>query len=93
MDIMSHIHFLLGCGEEKEPTEAQNNDLEPTARIEKYITSIMDEESSRRGGHTHARIKIHKNNCEARKGGPVVDNHCVYHEGLEGTQIWNILLS
>ena len=33
-----------------------------------------------------------KNNCEARKGGPVVDNHCVYHEGLEGTQIWNILL-
>ena len=38
--------FFLGCGEEKEPTEAQNNDLEPTARNEKYITSIMDEESS-----------------------------------------------
>ena len=28
--------FFLGCGEEKEPT----------ARTEKYITSIMDEESS-----------------------------------------------
>ena len=38
--------FFLGCGEEKEPTEARNNDLEPTARTEKYITSIMDEESS-----------------------------------------------
>ena len=37
--------FFLGCGEEKEPTEAWNNDLEPTARTEKYITSIMDEES------------------------------------------------
>ena len=37
---------FLGCGEEKEPTEARNNDLEPTARTEKYITSIMDEESS-----------------------------------------------
>ena len=37
--------FFLGCGEEKEPTEARNNDLEPTARTEKYITSIMDEES------------------------------------------------
>ena len=37
---------FLGCGEEKEPTEAQNNDLEPPARTEKYITSIMDEESS-----------------------------------------------
>ena len=31
--------------------------------------------------------------CEAQNEGPVVDNHCVYHEGLEGTQIWNILLS
>ena len=38
--------FFLGCGEEKEPTEARNNDPEPTARTEKYITSIMDEESS-----------------------------------------------
>ena len=38
--------FFLGCGEEKEPTEARNNDLEPTSRTEKYITSIMDEESS-----------------------------------------------
>ena len=38
--------FFMGCGEEKEPTEARNNDLEPTARTEKYITSIMDEESS-----------------------------------------------
>ena len=38
--------FFLGCGEEKEPIEARNNDLEPTARTEKYITSIMDEESS-----------------------------------------------
>ena len=38
--------FFLGCGEEKEPTEARNNDLEPPARTEKYITSIMDEESS-----------------------------------------------
>ena len=37
--------FFLGCGEEKEPTEARNNDLEPIARTEKYITSIMDEES------------------------------------------------
>ena len=37
---------FLGCGEEKKPTEARNNDLEPTARTEKYITSIMDEESS-----------------------------------------------
>ena len=37
---------FLGCGEEKKPTEAWNNDLEPTARTEKYITSIMDEESS-----------------------------------------------
>ena len=46
MDIMSHIHFLLGCGEEKEPTESWNNDLEPTTRTEKYITSKMDEESS-----------------------------------------------
>ena len=47
-----------------------------------------------RGGHTHARIKIYKNNCEARKGGPVgyINNHCVYHKGLEGTQIWDILL-
>ena len=38
--------FFLGCGEEKEPTEARNNDLKPTARTEKYIISIMDEESS-----------------------------------------------
>ena len=38
--------FFLGCGEEKEPTEAWNNDLEPTVRTEKYINSIMDEESS-----------------------------------------------
>ena len=38
--------FFLGCGEEKEPTEARNNDLEPPARTEKYITSIMGEESS-----------------------------------------------
>ena len=38
--------FFLGCGEEKEPTESWNNDLEPTARTENYITSIMDEESS-----------------------------------------------
>ena len=45
MDIISPIHFFLGCGEEKESTEAQNIDLEPTARTEKYITSIMDEES------------------------------------------------
>ena len=37
---------FLGCGEEKEPTEARNNDLEPPARTEKYITSIMDEGSS-----------------------------------------------
>ena len=38
--------FFLGYGEEKESTEARNNDLEPTARTDKYITSIMDEESS-----------------------------------------------
>ena len=38
--------FFLGCGEEKEPTEARNIDLEPTARTKKYITSIMDEGSS-----------------------------------------------
>ena len=38
--------FSLGCGEEKEPTEAWNNDLEPIARTEKYINSKMDEESS-----------------------------------------------
>ena len=37
--------FFQGCGEEKEPTEARNNDLEPPARTKKYITSIMDEES------------------------------------------------
>ena len=87
--------FFLGCGEEKEPTEARNNDLEPTARTEKYITSIMDEESSdHMDEHSHARIKIHKNNCEAQKEGPVgyIGNHCVYHKCLEGTQIWNILL-
>ena len=47
-----------------------------------------------RGGHSHARIKIHKHNCVRPKNeGLVVDNHCVYHEGPEGTQIWNILLS
>ena len=63
---------FLGCGEEKKPTEARNNDIEPTARTEKYITSIMDEESfDQRGGHSHARIKIHENNCEPRKEGPV----------------------
>ena len=38
--------FFLGCGEEKKSTEARNIDLEPTARTDKYITSIMDEESS-----------------------------------------------
>ena len=38
--------FFLGSREEKEPTKAGNIDLEPTARTEKYITSIMDEESS-----------------------------------------------
>ena len=37
--------FFLGCVEEKKPIEARNIDLEPTARTEKYITSIMDEES------------------------------------------------
>ena len=59
----SYLVFL-GCGEEKEPAEVRNTDLKPPARTEKYITSIMDEESSdRRGEHSHARIKIHKNNC------------------------------
>ena len=38
--------FFLGNGEEKDSTESRNNDIEPTARTEKYITSIMDEESS-----------------------------------------------
>ena len=42
----SYSFLLLECGEEKEPTEARNNDLEPPARTKKYITSIMDEESS-----------------------------------------------
>ena len=37
---------FLGYGEEKEPTEARNNDPEPPTRTENYITSIMDEESS-----------------------------------------------
>jgi len=46
MDIMSHIWFVLGCGEEKEATEVRDTDLEPHARTEKYITSIMDEGSS-----------------------------------------------
>jgi len=46
MDIMSHIWFVLGCGEEKEATEVRDTDLEPPARTEKYITSIMDEGSS-----------------------------------------------
>ena len=46
MDIMSHIWFVLGCGEEKETTEVQDTDLKPPARTEKYITSIMDEGSS-----------------------------------------------
>jgi len=46
MDIMSHIWFFLGCGEEKEATEVRDTDLEPPARTEKYITSIMDEGSS-----------------------------------------------
>ena len=41
----SYVVFL-GYGEEKEPTEAQNNDPEPPARTENYITSIMDEGSS-----------------------------------------------
>jgi len=41
----SYLVFL-GCGEEKEPAEVRNTDLEPPARTEKYITSIMDEESS-----------------------------------------------
>ena len=47
-----------------------------------------------RGVHSHAHIKIYKNNYEARKGGPVgyINNHCVYHKGPEGTQIWDILL-
>ena len=29
-----------------------------------------------------------------KKGGPVgyMKNHCVYHKGPEGTQIWDILL-
>ena len=45
MDIMSHIWFFLGCGEEKEATEVRDTDLEPPARTEKYITSIIDEES------------------------------------------------
>ena len=43
MDIMSHIWFVLGCGKEKEATEVRDTDLEPPARTEKYITSIMDE--------------------------------------------------
>ena len=30
---------------------------------------------------------------EAQNEGLVVDNHCAYYEGPEGTQIWNILLS
>ena len=46
MDIMSHIWFFLGCGEEKEATKVRDIDLEPPARTEKYITSIMDEGSS-----------------------------------------------
>ena len=46
MDIMSHIWFVLGCGGEKEATEVRDTDLEPPARTEKYITSIMDEGSS-----------------------------------------------
>ena len=37
---------MLGCGEEKEATEVRDTDLEPPARTEKYITSIMDEGSS-----------------------------------------------
>ena len=45
MDIMSHIWFVLGCGEKKEATEVWDTDLEPPARTEKYITSIMDEGS------------------------------------------------
>ena len=36
----------LGCGEEKKATEVRDTDLEPPARTEKYITSIMDEGSS-----------------------------------------------
>ena len=35
-----------GDGEEKEATEVRDTDLEPPARTEKYITSIMDEGSS-----------------------------------------------
>ena len=46
MDIMSHIWFVLGCREEKEATEVRDTDLEPPARTEKYITSIMDEGTS-----------------------------------------------
>ena len=35
-----------GDGEEKEAAEVRDTNLEPPARTEKYITSIMDEESS-----------------------------------------------
>jgi len=43
-----HTSYMvfLGCGEEKEATEVRDTDLEPPARTEKYITSIMDEGSS-----------------------------------------------
>ena len=82
---------FLGCGEEKEPTEAQNNDLEPPARTEKYITSIMDEESSDHMDEAGIPMLVsrYKNNCEAQKEGPVgyIGNHCVYHKCPEGTQI------
>ena len=46
MDIMSHIWFVLGCGEEKKAIEGRDTDLKPPARTEKYIASIMDEGSS-----------------------------------------------
>ena len=84
-----------GDGEEKGTAEVRDTDLEPPARTEKYITSIMDEES-----YDHLdeagipMLVLFKNNSEARKGGPVgyIEIHCVYHKGPEGTQIWNILL-
>ena len=89
--------FFLGCGEEKEPTEARNDDLKPSARTEKYITSIMDEESSNdldEAGIPMLVSRYIENNFEAQKEEPVgyIEIHCVYHKGLEGTQIWNILL-
>ena len=46
MDIISHNWFAMGCGEEKKRTETRNHDPEPPVRTTKYITSIMDEDSS-----------------------------------------------